>query len=47
MVHPKTKASVKCAAREPDRPGVPVEALTAAVESCVKQLEARGFKRAD
>jgi hypothetical protein len=47
MVNPKTKAEVKCAARESERPNVPVELLANAVEICVKQLEARGFKRAD
>jgi hypothetical protein len=47
MINPKTKAQVKCAARESERPNVPVELLANTVEICVKQLEARGFKRAD
>ena len=47
MVNPKTKVTVQCAARESDRPGVSREVLSAAVDACVKQLEARGFKRAD
>jgi hypothetical protein len=47
MVHPKTKAVATCAAREPQKANVPVEILSNAVATCVKQLEARGYKRAD
>jgi hypothetical protein len=47
MINPKTKAEIKCAARESEKPNVPVELLANTVETCVKQLEARGFKRAD
>jgi hypothetical protein len=47
MVHPETKAVAKCAARQAEKPKVAAEVLSNAVETCVKQLEARGFKRAD
>ena len=47
MIHPKTKAVAKCSARESERTNVPVEILSNAVATCVKQLEARGYKRAD
>jgi hypothetical protein len=47
MIHPKTKAVATCAARESERVHVPVEILSNAVATCVKQLEARGYKRAD
>jgi hypothetical protein len=47
MINPKTKAVATCAAREPEKANVPVEILSNAVAACVKQLEARGYKRAD
>ena len=47
MIHPETKAVAKCAARQAEKRNVAAEVLSNAVETCVKQLEARGFKRAD
>jgi hypothetical protein len=45
LYHPKSKVARTCAAREAT--AREVEALSAAVEACAKQLEARGFVRVD
>ena len=45
MVNPKTNQVVRCAVRQTSTGTQPP--LTAVVELCVKQLEARGFVRLD
>jgi hypothetical protein len=43
LVHPKTKAMRTCSARESASKDIPT--LNDAVETCARQLEARGFVR--
>jgi hypothetical protein len=44
MYHPETKQTLTCAARD-QASNSHTPALTAAVETCAKQLEAGGFVR--
>lgn len=43
LVHPKTNVVRTCSARESTSKDIPM--LTDAVETCARQLEARGFVR--
>jgi hypothetical protein len=45
LYHPKTKVARTCAVR--DSGGKNIEALSGVVEACAKQLESRGFVRAE
>jgi len=45
LYHPKTKAVQSCTARESTSKDIPM--LTDAVETCARQLEARGFIRVE
>jgi hypothetical protein len=45
MYDPKTNTTLNCSARE--APGQNVEILYDAVETCARQLEARGFIRVE
>jgi len=45
MYHPRTKVVQNCTARESTAKDIPL--LSAAVEACARQLEARGFIRVE